>query len=48
MAEFHGTVELISGITPKNGGDFALVGAHDVQVDDQGNRLELRIMLQQR
>ncbi len=40
MAEFHGTVELISGITPKNGGDFALVGAHDVQVDDQGNRLD--------
>ena len=40
MAEFHGTVELAAGITPKNRGDFALVGAHDVQVDDDGNRLD--------
>lgn len=40
MAEFHGTVELIAGITPKNGGDFALVGAHDVQIDNDGNRLD--------
>lgn len=38
MAEYKGTVELISGITPKNNGDFPLVNAKDVQMPD-GSRL---------
>lgn len=36
---YNGSVELISGIKPKNGGDFPLVNAPDVQVDDDGTRL---------
>ena len=38
MTEYKGSVELISGITPKNGGSFALVHAKDVQMND-GTRL---------
>lgn len=37
---YNGSVELISGIKPKNGGTFPLVNAHDVQVDDDGTRLD--------
>ena len=32
---YNGTVTLTAGITPKNNGDFALVNAHDVYVDDE-------------
>ena len=38
MAEFKGSIELISGITPKNGLDFPLVNAKDVLMPD-GTRL---------
>ena len=38
MADYKGTVELISGITPKNGGTFPLVNAQDVLMPD-GTRL---------
>lgn len=38
MADYKGTVELISGITPKNGGSFPLVNAKDVLMPD-GTRL---------
>lgn len=31
---YQGSVDLISGIRPKNGGQFPLVNAHDVFVDD--------------
>ena len=31
---YQGTIDLISGIRPKNGGTFPLVNAHDVYVDD--------------
>ena len=31
---YTGSVELISGITPKNNGDFPLVDAKDVRIDD--------------
>ena len=40
MANYNGSIELISGITPKNNGDFALVNAKDVQVDETGMRLD--------
>ena len=38
MSESKYGVELISGITPKNGGDFPLVHAKDVEMPD-GTRL---------
>lgn len=37
---YNGTIDLISGIRPKNGGDFPLVDAHDVQVGEDGARLD--------
>ena len=40
MARYNGSVELISGITQKNGQDFPLVDASAVQVDDSGKRLD--------
>jgi len=40
MAEYNGSIELISGIKPKNNGEFPLVNARDVQVDDTGKRLD--------
>ena len=38
MSEYKGSIELISGLTPKNGGKFALVHAKDIQMND-GSRL---------
>jgi hypothetical protein len=35
LNSFKGGVELISGISPKNNNDFALVDAHYVQVEDE-------------
>ena len=40
MAIYNGSIELISGLKPKNGNDFPLVTAHNVQVDDNGTRLD--------
>lgn len=39
MAGYNGTIELISGIKPKNDGNFPLVHAKDVQIMDDGTRL---------
>ncbi len=36
---YNGSIELISGLKPKNNGDFPLVNAPDVQVSDDGTRL---------
>ena len=44
MAEYKGSIELISGLKPKNNGDFALVNAKDIQVDDAGTRLDAKII----
>lgn len=38
MGEYNGTIDLISGIRPKNNGDFPLVNAKDVLMPD-GDRL---------
>lgn len=43
MAEYKGSVELIGGLTPKNNGDFPLVSAHHIQVDDTGKRLDQKL-----
>lgn len=40
MAEYNGSIELISGITQKGGGTFPLAAAKDIQVDDDGTRLD--------
>lgn len=43
MAEYSGSIELISGIKPKNNGKFPLVNAKDVQVDASGKRLDEKL-----
>lgn len=43
MAEYSGSVTLISGLTQKNGGTFALMDASAVQVDDTGKRLDEKL-----
>ena len=43
MAQYNGSIELISGIKPKNNGDFPLVNARDIQVDDEGTRLDEKL-----
>lgn len=40
---YNGSIELISGLKPKNNGDFPLVNAADVQVDDDGTRLPVML-----
>lgn len=37
---YNGTIDLISGIRPKNGGSFPLMDAHDVQTQEDGTRLD--------
>lgn len=32
---YEGTIDLISGLRPKNGGSFPLVDAKDVRIDDE-------------
>ena len=44
MSIYNGTVELIGGLTPKNNGTFPLVSAKDVQVDDDGVRLNEKLL----
>lgn len=39
MAQYNGSIELISGIKQANNGNFPLVDASAVQVDDTGKRL---------
>lgn len=43
MAEYNGSIELISGITQKGGGTFPLASAKDIQVDDEGTRLDAKL-----
>ncbi|MGF0146308.1 hypothetical protein ACQRDF_02590 [Lachnospiraceae bacterium SGI.054] len=40
MAEYNGSIELISGLKQANGQDFPLVDASAVQVDESGTRLD--------
>ena len=43
MAAYKGSVELISGITQKNGGSFPLRDASAVQYDDTGKNVKQAI-----
>lgn len=40
MAKYKGSVEVISGITQKNGGKFMLMDAAAVQYDDTGKSVK--------
>lgn len=40
---YNGSIELISGLKPKNNGDFPLVNAQDVQAGDDGTRLPVML-----
>lgn len=40
---YNGSIELISGLKPKNNGDFPLVNAQDVQVGEDGTRLPVML-----
>ena len=40
---YSGSVTLVSGLTQKNGGDFPLLEASAVQVDDSGMRLDEKL-----
>ena len=42
---YTGSIDLISGIRPKNGGSFPLVDAHDVQTREDGTRLDAELAL---
>lgn len=43
MAAYKGSVELISGIIQKNGGNFPLMDASAVQYDDTGKNVKQAI-----
>lgn len=43
MAQYNGSVELISGIKQANNGNFPLVNASAVQVDDTDKRLDVAL-----
>lgn len=43
MAEYKGSVELISGITQKNGGKFMLMDSSAVQYNDSGKSVKEKI-----
>lgn len=40
IESYTGSIDLISGIRPKNGGSFPLMDAHDVQTREDGTRLD--------
>ena len=43
MSNYKYSVDLISGLRPKNNADFPLVRAHDIQVDEEGTRLDAEL-----
>jgi hypothetical protein len=40
LKNFDGSVQIISGLIPKNNNDFPLMEAHSIQVDENGTRLD--------
>lgn len=43
LSNFKGSVDLISGLRPKNNGTFPLMEAHDIVVDKDGTRLDEKL-----
>ena len=41
---YNGTIDLISGIRPKNNGTFPLMDAHDIQTQEDGTRLDAELI----
>lgn len=38
---YTGSIDLIGGLRPKNGGTFPLIDAEDIQVEEDGTRLSV-------
>lgn len=45
MESYKGSIDLISGLRPKNGGAFPLMEAKDVQTREDGTRLDAELAL---
>lgn len=45
MADFKYSIDMASGLRPKGGRDFPLLKAHDIQVDEDGTRLDEKLAL---
>lgn len=43
LSNYKGSVDLISGLRPQNNGDFPLMQAHDIVVDESGTRLDEKL-----
>lgn len=43
LLNYTGSVELADGVKPKNNGDFPLMEAHDIMVDNNGKRLDVAL-----
>jgi hypothetical protein len=43
LTNYNGSIELIAGVTQKNGLDFPLIEAHAVLVDESGTRLDEKL-----
>lgn len=43
LENYNGSIDLISGLRPKNDGDFPLMQAHDIVVDENGTRLDEKL-----
>ena len=43
LNNYSGSIDLITGLRQKNNGDFPLLTAHDVQVDENGKRLDTKL-----
>lgn len=43
LPNYNGSIDLISGLRPKNNGDFPLMEAHDIVVDENGTRLDEKL-----
>ena len=43
LNNYIGSVDLISGLRPKNNRDFPLMEAHDIVVDEEGTRLDEKL-----
>lgn len=45
MESYKGSIDLISGLRPKNGGAFPLMEAKDIQTREDGTRLDAELAL---
>lgn len=43
LKNYTGSITLISGLKPRNNGDFPLMEAHDIVVDEDGTRLDEKL-----